>query len=67
MKKFIYLSIVLITLSSISCRNQDDMFQPNEVELTTNSVATINTNSTTYQSFDSSAIQQGDPAHPPQD
>ena len=67
MKKIIYLSFALITLISISCRNQDDMVQPNEVKITTNSLATNNTNSTTYQSFDSSAVQQGDPAHPPQD
>ncbi|MBC7557687.1 MAG: hypothetical protein H7195_12080 [Chryseobacterium sp.] len=68
MKNFIYLSILLVTLSLSSCRNQDDMVQlndgnPNKVS----NASAANGNSTTYATFDSSAIAQGDPVKPPQD
>ena len=67
MKKIIYLSIALVTLTLTSCRNQDDMVQLNDVKPATTASAKNDQNSTTYQSFDSSAVQQGDPTKPPQE
>ena len=69
MKKFIYLSIALVTLSLTSCRNQDDMSQITEVNPAKAAAAnsSSNDNASTYSQFDSSSIAQGDPAHPPRD
>ena len=68
MKKFIYLSIALVSLSLISCRNQEDMVQLNDIKpASLAKPSSTESNSTAYGSFDSSAVQQGDPVKPPQD
>jgi hypothetical protein len=68
MKKIIYLSIMLVTLSLSSCRNQDDMVQLNDVKTTSASKASAsNDYQTNFATFDSSSVVQGDPAHPPKD
>ena len=68
MKKFIYASIALVTLSLISCRNQEDMVQLNDIKPTEVSKNAAPQNSaSSYSNFDSSAVEQGDPTRPPRD
>jgi hypothetical protein len=68
MKKITYLIIVLISLSFTSCREQEDLVQQND---NTNSqvskTSAKHNSSTTYQNFESSVAEQGDPAKPPKD
>jgi hypothetical protein len=61
MKKFIYLSIVLATLSFTSFRTQDNN-QSKEVKTNKKEIK-----STNYVKFNSAVSEIGDPARPPQD
>ncbi|WP_143093347.1 hypothetical protein [Halpernia frigidisoli] len=72
MKKIIYLSIALFSLSLVSCREQDELTQAingqnpgTEKKLFNDGSNSIN-NSTEYSNFNSTA-RDGDPARPPQD
>ncbi|WP_417428857.1 hypothetical protein [Halpernia sp.] len=66
MKKIIYLSIVLVTLSLTSCRDQEDMVQLNDVKPTNVAAKNAtNNDSTNYTEFNSSSEEQGDPTKPP--
>lgn len=69
MKKFIFLSIALVSLSLFSCREQDEMAQPNNVQTTefSKTSSTDTNSSAAYENFDSSSADQGDPAKPPRD
>lgn len=68
MKKFIYLSIALLSLSVISCREQDEMAQLlNEQPSNTLSAKASNTNPTEYANFNAANSVDGDPTNPPQD
>lgn len=68
MKKFIYLSIALLSLSLVSCREQDEMAQilndqnPKSVV----SAPSATTNSVEYVNFSSANSVDGDPCRPPQ-
>ncbi|MGS0746930.1 hypothetical protein [Halpernia sp. GG3] len=69
MKKFIFLSIVLVSLSLFSCREQDEMAQLNNVQKTefSKTSSTDTNSSVARENFDSSLADQGDPAKPPRD
>ena len=69
MKKIFYISIVLVTLSLNSCREQDEMVQINDTKAPAASKTTALESGAgaAYSSFDSSNIQQGDPVKPPRD
>ena len=67
MKKIIYLSILLVTLTAGSCRNQDDMVQLTDVKPSNSSATRSSDNVTNYATFNSSAVQLGDPTLPPRD
>ena len=67
MKKIIYLSILLVTLTAGSCRNQDDMVQLTDVKPSNSSAARNNDNAVNYATFNSSTVQFGDPTLPPRD
>ena len=69
MKNFTYTSIAIVSLSVISCRDQQDMVQLNDVQKTevSKSATPDNNSATTYNNFDSSTAEQGDPVKPPND
>ena len=63
MKKFIYLSIVLASLSLSSFRSQDNVVKSTHLQTSKE----INNKSTDYANFDSTAITEIRAAKPPQD
>lgn len=72
MKKIIYLSIALVSLSLVSCREQDELTQAingqnpgTEKKSSTDGSKSID-NSTEYSNFNSTA-RDGDPTRPPQE
>ena len=65
MKKIIYLSILLVTLTAGSCRNQDDMVQLTDVKPT--NVSNGSGINSSYANFNSSASALGDPTRPPKE
>lgn len=68
MKKIIYLSIVLVTLSLTSCREQDDMAQIlNEQTPSATAASTTNSTPVEYTNFNTENTANGDPATPPKD
>ena len=63
MKKFIYLSIILATLSLSSFISRDKI----DTKATNVQKTTVKSNSKIYVSFDSSVAEIGDPVKAPQD
>ena len=66
MKKFIYLSIVIATLSLSSFRSQDEIVLSKNIKNTKVSSQSIK-NTKTYATFDSSVAGEVESAKPPQD
>jgi hypothetical protein len=67
MKKFIYLSIVIATISFSSFRSQDEIVLSKNIKNIKVSVEPVETTATKYATFDSSVSEIGTPENPTKD